>query len=391
MNNNLKKFVSFLSLHTLRSFQDIFREIVCPPSPTYSHHSPFSNTAYTLVMSRPAPDSDDDADDVGGRFSFGKGGGGGGAGGAAEEQQRKQSSLCGDELKEAAEMKLDSGWFVNLFKSGNKYEDAVELYHRAAAQYKLSGHWLEAGRMYTVCAEITNKHLLHLTLLQVATEWQDAAKAFQKVDTKQAIGCFTHAAEIYMDHNKFSLAGKTWKEIAMVQEKAHDIFSAMASFKKAMDCYVADNAISHGNAMHLKVADLAMTLGMYVAAISIYEQVSTMSLEEGAHSWSVKDHLFRAILCHFAQTATSPSHKVHDVRVKLATYVDMCPKLDNTREQHLVQDLLTAFENQDVDQFAAHVFVFDEMTRLEPWGVKVLLAIKTALENENPEAQQVGV
>lgn len=49
----------------------------------------------------------------------------------------------GDELRKEAEKKIKSfGWF-----SGNdKYSDAIELFEKAAAQYKMNKNWSATGR-----------------------------------------------------------------------------------------------------------------------------------------------------------------------------------------------------------------------------------------------------
>jgi len=63
-------------------------------------------------------------------------------------------SVKGDELVKEAEKKLKS-W--SLFSSSSKYDDACELYDKAAAQYKIDKEWERAGQTYVKAAEISEK------------------------------------------------------------------------------------------------------------------------------------------------------------------------------------------------------------------------------------------
>lgn len=74
----------------------------------------------------PLPDSSDANDDS-----------------AADEGESKRISPLrsdpkADNMMKEAEKKLSKGAFASLFSSSNKYEDAVELIKKAAAQYKVS-------------------------------------------------------------------------------------------------------------------------------------------------------------------------------------------------------------------------------------------------------------
>jgi phosphopantetheinyl transferase (holo-ACP synthase) len=147
--------------------------------------------------------------------------------------------------------------------------------------------------------------------------------------------------------------------------------------------------LSNATSMWVKVAGLSAECGDYKKAISIYEKVSRTSLENSALRWSVKDYLFRALLCHFVQNAAS--HQVDIVGTKLDQYLDMCPNMEGTREAGLIRDLLDDFNENDSDKFAEHVFTFDEIIKLDNFTAKVLLEIKKALEAGGPNDGDVGM
>lgn len=275
-----------------------------------------------------------------------------------------------------------------LFSGNQKFEDAVELLEKAAACYKQNKNWQEAGETYAKAAKINGETLKEQH--DCGVSWENAAKAFKNVNTKEALRCYMCAVDILMENNKFSSAAKIWKEMGALQEKEHSSAAAMASFEKAANCYEADNnAQSNASAMWIKVADLAADAEDYKKAIQIYEKVSKSSVESSALRWSVKDYLFKALLCRFVLAAKS--HKLDGVSAKLENYVDMCPNMDNTREKQLIEELIQDFEANDADAYADHVFKFDEIMPLDRWKSKVLLEIKKALEGGNPEDNEVGV
>ena len=103
----------------------------------------------------------------------------------------------GDEYKAAAAKKLKS---FSFFSSSNKYEDAIELYQKAAAQYKMNKNWAEAGQIYKICAELFRDKIKDAH--EEGGMYEAAAKAFKNVDTKgqshasaSLHACFTSSAK----------------------------------------------------------------------------------------------------------------------------------------------------------------------------------------------------
>jgi hypothetical protein len=54
------------------------------------------------------------------------------------------------------------------------------------------------------------------------------------------------------------------------------------------------------NKFYLKVADLAAIESEYPKAISHYEKVGNISVNNNLMKWSVKDYFFKAGICHLA-------------------------------------------------------------------------------------------
>ncbi|KAF3780335.1 Alpha-soluble NSF attachment protein [Nymphaea thermarum] len=87
----------------------------------------------------------------------------------------------GDDLLKKAEKKIN-GWGI----FGSKYEDAAELFDKAANQYKLAKAWDKAGNTYLKLAEC---HLKMDSKHEAASACVDAANCYKKINTAGLCFC----------------------------------------------------------------------------------------------------------------------------------------------------------------------------------------------------------
>ena len=111
---------------------------------------------------------------------------------------------------------MNKSGFMNLFSSSNKYEDAAELYEKAAIQFKLSKNWLEAGETYEklteMYAQIGSNH-------EVAMNFVESGNCYKKCDLKKSIEMFKKAAKKFSEIGRLSIAAKHLKEVGDMLEK----------------------------------------------------------------------------------------------------------------------------------------------------------------------------
>ena len=72
--------------------------------------------------------------------------------GAGSEQKQQANYVVdkkGLELMSEANKKLNKSGFSSLFSGNSKYEEAREILAKAAAQFKISKNWQEAGELYS--------------------------------------------------------------------------------------------------------------------------------------------------------------------------------------------------------------------------------------------------
>uniref|UniRef100_A0A8C8K3V7 Alpha-soluble NSF attachment protein n=1 Tax=Oncorhynchus tshawytscha TaxID=74940 RepID=A0A8C8K3V7_ONCTS len=298
-------------------------------------------------------------------------------------------------MAEADKKMKSSRGFGTLFGgSSRKYEEACDIYVRAANMFKMAKNW--SGKIWL---ELNSGHLelqgvwaagnafsqaahLHLQMdnkLDGAINFLDAGNAFKKTDPQEAINCLNQAIEIYTDMGRFTIAAKHHISIAEIYEsELLDVDKAICHYEQAADYYKGEESKSAANKCLLKVATYTAQLEQYQKAIDIYEQIGTYAMDSVLLKYGAKDHFFKAALCHFCVDMLN-------ARLSVQRYEDMFPAFSDARECKLVKKLLDAYEEQDVDAFTDAVKDFDSISRLDQWNTTMLLRIKKQIQDEESD------
>lgn len=311
-------------------------------------------------------------------------------------------------LLQEADKKLSKSGLLGLFSSSNKYEEARDLLQKAAAQFKISKNWQEAGDAFAKSADIAEKQLKEIH--EATTDYVNAAKCFKNVSSELALKYYQLAVDLHMENNKFSQAARIWKELAELNEKEMNAEGAMNAYQKAADCFEAEDSKVNASSCLIKVADLAAEQQDYKKAIEIYENVSNASLENTAARWSVKDYLFKALLCQFVMAASTSKQDMDAMDAAIAKYTEMLPSLEGkhtnsrnkadtlevwrltvvyyfcfffpgTRELKLINETVAAFKADDETAFSDRVFEHEEIYKLDKWSINVLFAVHKLLKD----------
>ncbi|XP_046876218.1 alpha-soluble NSF attachment protein-like isoform X1 [Hypomesus transpacificus] len=257
-----------------------------------------------------------------------------------------------------------------------KYEEACEMYVRAANMFKMAKNWGAAGNAFCQAARL---NLQMENKLDAAINFIDAGNAFKKADPQEAITCLGNAVDIYSDMGRFTIAAKHHISIAEVYEtELLDIEKAIAHYEQASDYYKGEESNSAANKCLLKVATYAAQLEQYQKAIEIYEQIGTYAMDSTLLKYGAKDYFFKAALCHFCVDMLN-------AKLSVQRYEEMFPAFSDSRECKLVKKLLDAFEEQDVDAFTDAVKDFDSIFRLDQWNTTMLLRIKKTIQDDESD------
>ncbi|GMP69546.1 hypothetical protein CsSME_00028767 [Camellia sinensis var. sinensis] len=279
----------------------------------------------------------------------------------------------GEELEKKAEKKLN-GW--GLFSS--KYEDAADLFDKAANSFKLAKSWDQAGSAYV---KLANCYIKSDSKHEAASAYADAAHCYKKTNTKESISCLEQAANFFKENGKLNMSARYYKEIAELCEAEQNFEQAIDYYERAADLFDSEEVTTSANQCKQKIAQFAAQLEQYQKSIEIYEFIAQKSLNNNLLKYGVKGHLLNAGICQLCKGKGD----VVAISNALERYQDMDPTFSGTREYRLLADLADAIDQEDVAKFTDAVKEFDSMTQLDAWKTTLLLRVKEALKAKELE------
>jgi len=277
------------------------------------------------------------------------------------------------DLMAQAEKKFTSR---SLFGSSTtKFEEAAELFTKAANLFKMAKKWEEAGQAYAKTAEC---HIKLKSNHEAANDYISAGNVLKKTNIHESLKMFRLGVELFTDEGRFSMAAKHQKEIAELCENEMEFEAAIENYQLAADYYEGEGSTSSANQCLLKVAHFSAQLEKYDKAIELYEQVANASLDNSLLKWSVKDYFLKAGLCHLCTGDTVGARRA------IERYQELDITFPSQRECKFLVDLLAACEEHDVEKFTNTVAEYDAISKLDAWKTTVLLRVKNSIKNEDP-------
>lgn len=277
----------------------------------------------------------------------------------------------GEDFEKKAEKKLNS-W--GLF--GSKYEDAADLYDKAANSFKLAKSWDKAGSLYVKLADC---HLKLDSKHEAAQAFADAANCYKKTSIKESISCLERAIESYLDIGRISMAARYQKDIAELYEQEQNLEQAIVYYERAADLFQGEEVTTSANQCKQKVAQYAAQLEQYQKAIEIYEEIARQSLNNHLLKYGVKGHLLNAGICQLCKS------DIVAISNALERYQELDPTFSGTREYKFLADMAAAIDEEDVAKFTDVVKEFDSMTQLDAWKTTLLLRVKEGVKAKELE------
>ncbi|XP_047316173.1 alpha-soluble NSF attachment protein-like [Impatiens glandulifera] len=279
----------------------------------------------------------------------------------------------GEEFERKAEKKL-TGW--GLFSS--KYEDAAELFDRAANSFKLAKSWEKAGLVYV---KLANCHLKSDSQHEAATAFADAGHSYKKINSKESVSCLEQSVNLFMEMGRLNMAARYYKEIAEIYESEQNLEQAIVYYERAADLFQSEDVSTSANQCRQKIAQFAAQLEQYQKSIEIYEDIARQSLNNNLLKYGVKGHLLNAGIC---QLCKGKGETVA-INNALEQYQDLDPTFSGTREYRLLADLAEAIDEEDIAKFTDALKEYDSMTQLDAWKTTLLLRVKDMLKDKELE------
>lgn len=268
-----------------------------------------------------------------------------------------------------------------------KFDDAADLYKKAANQYRVAKEHDLAGAAYEKAgrnAELAGNPT------EAMMYYMDAGKAFAQESAGEAIRMYTLTLDMQRDSGKFTNAAKTLKIIGGLYEADMRVPEAIRAYSEAAELYQTENSQSTANQLLLTVADLQAGEGNYADAIDLYQRVAASSLESALTKWSVSDYYFKASICSLVRECQQ-SNECKMTEEALDNYVDSHPAFQTSREFTLMKKLLEAYAAGDVQEFTDALFEYNQISPLDAFKSNLLVKVKRRMvEADNDIGEGAG-
>lgn len=285
----------------------------------------------------------------------------------------------GMKLLSEAEKKRSTktGFLKSLFgSSANANEEAGELFVKAANKFKLAKAWTKCGDAFSRAAasyEATSD-----MQYEAASKHVDAAKAYKNVDVSKAVAAYEAAIRLHTAADRFQQCARFQREIGELREGDGDVEGALEAFGVAADFFDGEDATANANAMRVKMAVHCGSLGQYERAVEMFEMVAEAAVKNRLLRFGARDHLLRGGLCRCMVDAVGAQRA-------LDKYRELDPSFPESREDELLQGVLKAMEEGDVEGFTDVVYKYDSISKLDEWKTSLLLKIKNGIRADEDD------
>lgn len=273
----------------------------------------------------------------------------------------------GRELMAQAEASLQK-W--SWFGSGSKYEDAAELYSKAANNFKVAKRWQLAGEAFVKVAEMSLKTN---NQFEAAASYALAAEQIARVDQGAAIAQYRTAISLLSELGRFGTAAKHAEAVADMYEKDGNLNEAVVYFQQAANFFADENSHARAGKSLEKVALHSASLGEFDKAAKGFEKLGSDSMESNLLKFNAKKHFLHAGFCLLAKGDMVAS------RNAVQRYCDLDYTFKESAECKLLEAMAKAVEDVDADKFADVLYSYDSVRRLDPWETSVLIKVKNAI------------
>lgn len=296
---------------------------------------------------------------------------------AMARQQRNKAEAFIDEANKKLTKKT---WFAS--STEQKYEDAADLFDKAANAYKVGGLYAEAGDAYRQAANLYTDKLKQTT--DAAKALSNAGSCFKKSSPVDAVAVYQSAVALLCDSSRLTQAAKLAKEIALLYETElsdteGSVTLAIESYEQAADLFTMEDQKSQGSQCLAKVAELssvALEPPDLLRAAQIYEDLGRNCLDSNLLKYNAKGYFVQSVLCHLANGDSIAGEQA------VAKYTNLDYTFGDSREGQFCRSLVECMENYDSEGFATACYEYDRISKLDDWKTSILVRVKRGIEDQ---------
>lgn len=266
------------------------------------------------------------------------------------------------------------GFFAKMFSSPN-YDEAAACYTQAGNKFKAQKQWESSGNAFKQAARLQMSENLG-SKHEAAQSFVNAGLVFRKFNPKAAIEAYQQAVSILTDMGRFNMAAKHLASVGEIYNEQRNFQKSIEAYNQAADYYRSEESHTTADKFSLLAADLlANEMENYQAAVEIYEMIGNRSADSNLLKYSAKNHFFKAALCHL-------NIDYINAQQALERYPQILPSFQDTREFNLLNKLVKAAEETNIDEFTEAVTDYDNISRLDDWTTSLLLRAKKMIGDD---------
>ncbi len=180
------------------------------------------------------------------------------------------------------------------------------------------------------------------------------------------------AVSLFCDCNNYFLAGRIRRWTAEMYEEKGDIPLAIDHYQKASKLFDAEGGPVH-QASTSCLEKAAYLMGSkeqrrFIEAADLYEMVGRRYLTENLTKYSAKLFFFRSILSRLAAANMDFSDCITHMR---QIQKEDC-RFEDSPHCDFLCNLMTIKRNNNLDDFADHVYDFNAIYKLDHWSLELL-------------------
>lgn len=243
-------------------------------------------------------------------------------------------------------------------------DKGIELLSKAANQYCICGMNENAAN---ICLRIANIHLKNNENYYAARMFTKAGKLYKSINLDKFNEYLERAVELFLNEGKYNVAARTQEIIA----------NTVTMWESTANLYkMADNTISQNKCL-LKAAHLHALNRDYDAAIELYEHAINSMLNSDYSNYSVKNYIYRVVLCRILRNDTD------DYQTVLNEYSVIDNNFDRSREYRFLSDIIRSLNTCDMELFNSTINEYDRVSKLDDWNVVMLSMVKEMVSNDD--------
>ncbi|KAK9711685.1 hypothetical protein K7432_007674 [Basidiobolus ranarum] len=263
--------------------------------------------------------------------------------------------------------------------------DLVELEKEKAHKAKLKKNYIEAAQFFLKASQFLKDQKDEESTYEQAVCLEEAYKAFKQGNQlEKGLNYLEQAASKFGTSTRratrgarlYDQLGEHYNSLGKRNQSRQELVKACKMYEKAAELYDMEGdsrsvySISHQ-------AELASELGLYEEAIHSYDKVISVASEDRLLQFKLKDYLVSACLCVLAKDGweefTSTFHR----------YQDLYPAFNSARESQLLNDLIQAKSDFDLEKYETTLARHINLTPLPIWQSHILDKAKTGIQQED--------